>query len=308
MKRALPLLLPLLLAACGETKPTVPDTVKPTVALSDVATTLDQPGTLTVKATATDNVRVKEVRFYVGNDLLATDTSAPYTAPLKLNQNGTHTIKAIAVDTSGNESEPAIQTVQVGAVTNEQPKLNVTGPIAVRTTAPTEFNIAVTNFSKVTVYEGDKVLHTFTQFPAKFTHSFTSADNGTHTYRFVAENAAGDRVESNLPFEVSISSNTGDATKPVVTFGQIPATITAAGTYSLTISATDNVGVDHIDVQVMFNGTVIPQLSTTIKGNNGLLQIPVSREFNGRYEVLATAYDAAGNVGKNILPITVAIP
>lgn len=313
MKRAFALLLPLMLAACGETKPTTPDTVKPTVAFSNLPAMVAQPGALTVTATATDNVQVKEVRFYVGNDLLDTDTSAPYTSQLTFKEMGSYVLKVVAVDTSGNESEPVTQTLRVGTTDGEIPTLDVTGPTAVRTTAPVEFNISASDnvgVSKVTVYEGEKVIETFTQFPAKLTRSFTSADNGTHRYRFVAVDAAGNQSEKSFGFEVNITSAVTDTQKPVVVFGQLPAVITAAGTYPLSVSATDNVGVERISIEVVYTvaGVSTSQIFPDIVGSSGKIDIPVTRELNGRYDVTATAYDAAGNAGRSATNFTVAIP
>ena len=65
-------------------------------------------GTVTLSATASDNVGVADVKFYVDNSTTAsaTDTTSPYTASWNTTAvtNGTHTVKAVARDAAGNTS------------------------------------------------------------------------------------------------------------------------------------------------------------------------------------------------------------
>jgi Zn-dependent metalloprotease len=66
---------------------------------------------LQLNATATDNVGVTRVEFYVDNVLLATDTSLPFSVALDgaVLTDGTHQLALVAYDKAGNfsESEPA---------------------------------------------------------------------------------------------------------------------------------------------------------------------------------------------------------
>lgn len=64
-------------------------------------------GTLTATATATDNVGVTKVEFYINGTLVTTSTSTPYVyaKPLSTITPGTCTIKAKAYDAAGNVSE-----------------------------------------------------------------------------------------------------------------------------------------------------------------------------------------------------------
>jgi large repetitive protein len=70
---------------------------------------------VTLNASATDVSGVKAVEFHVDNRLLATDTSAPYSANWNLRKaaKGAHTIRVRAVDLLGNASEQTLSvTVQ----------------------------------------------------------------------------------------------------------------------------------------------------------------------------------------------------
>ncbi|MES3020621.1 MAG: Ig-like domain-containing protein [Pseudomonadota bacterium] len=76
------------------------DTTAPTVTASQSAAS----GTLTFSATASDNVGVSKVEFYVDNVLKGTDTSAPYSMTLASStlSNGSHALTAKAFDAAGN--------------------------------------------------------------------------------------------------------------------------------------------------------------------------------------------------------------
>lgn len=86
----------------------VPDNTDPTVSISSPANNATLPeGSVTVNATATDNVGVAKVEFLLDNVLVSTDTSAPYSGSLNLVA-GTHTITAKAYDTSNRQATSTI--------------------------------------------------------------------------------------------------------------------------------------------------------------------------------------------------------
>jgi hypothetical protein len=90
------------------------DTKSPTVAIT--APTGSVPGTVTIRATATDNVGVASVQFLVDNNPLgAAHTTSPYSVTWNTATaaNGTHTLTALARDTSGNTAVSAPVTVTV---------------------------------------------------------------------------------------------------------------------------------------------------------------------------------------------------
>ena len=73
-------------------------------------------GTVTITANATDNVGVAGVQFLVDNNPLgAEDTTSPYSVTWNTTTvaNGTHTLTALARDTSGNTALSAPVTVTV---------------------------------------------------------------------------------------------------------------------------------------------------------------------------------------------------
>jgi Bacterial Ig domain len=92
------------------------DTSAPTgVAITAPANGSSVTGQVTISASANDNVGVTKVRFYVDNQLLATDTSAPFsvTWSTKKVSLGNHTLYAIAFDAAGNTTQSPTITVTV---------------------------------------------------------------------------------------------------------------------------------------------------------------------------------------------------
>ena len=84
---------------------TVPDTTAPTVSITAPANGATVTGTVTVSATASDNVGVVGVQFLLdGVNLGAEDTSSPYSVSWNTATAapGTHTLTARARDAAGN--------------------------------------------------------------------------------------------------------------------------------------------------------------------------------------------------------------
>src|SRR5207245_2692282 len=75
--------------------------------------TVPRNQTVTISASATDNVAVTKVEFYVNNSLLGTATTAPYSYPWNVPaKKGSYGIQAKGYDAAGNT---AAQTVTVTA-------------------------------------------------------------------------------------------------------------------------------------------------------------------------------------------------
>ena len=97
--------------ACNNT-----DTTKPTVSLTAPADGATVSGTVTISASASDNVGVVGVQFKVdGVNVGAEDTTAPYSIAWDSTTatNGAHTIKAVAKDAAGNTASTAGRSVTV---------------------------------------------------------------------------------------------------------------------------------------------------------------------------------------------------
>ncbi|RKI71748.1 glycosyl hydrolase [Corallococcus sp. AB049A] len=91
----------------------------------------------------------------------------------------------------------------------------------------------------------------------------------------------------------------GDTTAPVVTASSSSTSVTAAGSITISGSATDNVGVTKIEI--LENGTLVATASSYTRGFSGSGQ-------NGTYTYTVKAYDAAGNVGTKTVSVEVELP
>lgn len=92
-----------------------PDTTPPTVSITSPANGATVSGTITVTASASDNVGVVGVQFFLDGALATDDTSAPYSVPWNTTgaANGPHTLTAVARDAAGNSTTSAGVTVTV---------------------------------------------------------------------------------------------------------------------------------------------------------------------------------------------------
>lgn len=98
----------------GELPPT--DTTPPTVAITSPTSGATVSGTVAVRASASDNVAVAGVQFFVdGSPIGAEDTTAPYEVAWDTSSvgDGSHTLTARARDTAGNTATSATSTVTV---------------------------------------------------------------------------------------------------------------------------------------------------------------------------------------------------
>jgi hypothetical protein len=104
--------------ASNEASATVsaPDTVPPTVSITAPTAGATVSGTITVSASASDNVGVAGVQFRLdGANLGAEDTTSPYATSWNTTQaaNGSHTLTAVARDAAGNSTTSSSVSVTV---------------------------------------------------------------------------------------------------------------------------------------------------------------------------------------------------
>ncbi len=99
----------------GPNKPVAPDTSLPVTSVMAPVNggTVAVSKSTTITATASDNVGVTKVLFYVAGALRCTDTSAPYTCAWSVPStvNKTYTIQSKAYDAAGNIGSSAVVTV-----------------------------------------------------------------------------------------------------------------------------------------------------------------------------------------------------
>jgi len=108
------------------TTPPATDTAPPQIAINSPAAMATVAATLTVQATASDNVGVARVELLVDGALLAMRSSAPWEFPIVLKA-GSHTLKAVAYDGANNKGEASVTvTVQGSAPPSTPPSTSPT--------------------------------------------------------------------------------------------------------------------------------------------------------------------------------------
>ncbi|HEY0515068.1 MAG TPA: Ig-like domain-containing protein [Thermoanaerobaculia bacterium] len=99
-----------------------PDTTPPTTSITAPANGATVSGTVSVTASAADNVGVVKVEFYIDGALKSTATTSPYTFSWNTTTvaNGSHTIVSKAYDAANNIGTSATVTVTVSNTTGSQ--------------------------------------------------------------------------------------------------------------------------------------------------------------------------------------------
>jgi len=110
------ILIPFLLIWIGcsddEVVASNPDNERPAVEITEPVNgaLIQSPKLVTIKATATDNIRVSRVDFYIDGTLFISDNASPYEALWNINKlafTQSFTLTAAAVDPSNNRGTSA---------------------------------------------------------------------------------------------------------------------------------------------------------------------------------------------------------
>jgi len=265
-----------------------PDTTAPVVSVTAPAEGQVLTGTVTVTATASDNVAVTKVEFYVDDQQLEnTDTTSPYgfsldstTLPF-----GTHTITARAYDAANNITTSTPVNVTVDNVDYIAPSVPTgltataasTSQINLSWTASTD-NIGVTGYN--ILRDGVQVATT-----AGTTYQDAGlAASTAYDYTVAAFDAAGNASASSI--DASATTLTPDTTAP-----SVPTDLAAVPASSSAIDLSWTASTDNIAVtgyRIFRDGVQIATTPGTSYQNTGL-----SPQADYGYAV--SAFDAAGN-------------
>lgn len=284
------------------------DTSAPTVSLSAPSSNATVSGSVTVSATASDNVGVTSVQFTVdGTNIGSADTSSPYSVSWITSTvaNGSHVLRAVARDAAGNVTTSSSRTVTVANnVDTSLPSVSLTAPssgatvqgsVTVSASASDNVGVASVQFTVDGVDIG-----TDTAAPWATSWDTTTAANGSRTLRAIARDAAGNTRTSSSR-SVTVNNTQPDTTAPSVALTAPASGATLGGTVAMAASASDNVAV--VGVQFMLNGAAIGSEDTAAPYALNWTSTAVA---DGPYQITAVARDAAGN-RRTSASITVAI-
>ena len=162
------------------------DTTPPSVSVTAPANGVSVRGSITLSATATDNVLVSSVSFLVNGSVVGTDTTSPYSITWNSASiaDGTVSITAIGVDPSNNTGTSAVRTITVD---NTAPDTTITaGPTGSVGSTSASFSFTATEAATFACKLDNGNFSACTS-PA----NYTGLGTGTHTFQVRATDTAG---------------------------------------------------------------------------------------------------------------------
>ena len=174
------------------------DTTPPSVSLLSPAPGASVSGTVTLRASATDDVGVTRVDFFVDGAPAGSASSAPYTASWDTTAatDGAHSVVARASDAAGNLGTSASATVNVSnGTTSRPPSVRITAPAAGSTVSAHATLLATASGSasiaRVDFAVDGAVVASSSAAPFSADWDTTRAANGAHTLTATATDSAG---------------------------------------------------------------------------------------------------------------------
>ncbi len=189
---------------------TTVDTVSPQVSITSPSNSSTVKGTVSIQASASDNVGVSSVSFKLDNGIPVVDTTAPYQVNWNTtySTSGNHTLTAIAKDAAGNQSIASTITVTVNnsttntgdttlptvTFTNPANNSTVSGTISIQAQASDNSgSIASVSFK---LDNGNPVVDTTAPYQVNWNTNYSAS--GTHTLTATAKDPSGNQRSTTI--------------------------------------------------------------------------------------------------------------
>ncbi|WP_127588749.1 Ig-like domain-containing protein [Paenibacillus koleovorans] len=267
------------------------DSTAPTVSI-----TSPSPGTvsgsISLSASATDDVRVGGVTFLVdGKQVTPELMSAPFSTSYNTSSltSGNHTITAVARDTSGNTTTSTGVVVNVTDSTPPQGVISMPAPGTIYTTSFLLSAVASDNagVAGVRFYaNGTPLAAEDTTVPYSLTVNSGILSAGSYALTAVIRDTSNNTYTTpavNITFSP-------DSTAPAVSVTSPAASSTNSGFIVLTANATDNYGVSSVQFKVDGNPIGEPLTSAPYT-----MTYNTMGKLDGSHTFTATAVDVGGN-------------
>ena len=279
---------------------TLEEQILPSVAITAPLNATKVSGVVSVNVTASDNVGVAKVEFYVNDVLTATETetASPYSFSWDTVTvaEGAHTLMIKAYDMAGNVSQSS-STVTVTndiiapVVTMTAPVNNaiLSGTVTISSSASDNVGVNLTVF-----YCNGLLLYSSNVEPYAYNWDTSTVENGNYSLVAVASDNTGNATQS-APVTVTVNNIESDGASPAMLSFKMPASSTSLTVPVTLLSAKDNTGV---------TGYLISESSTRPLAGDARWQstAPTSFTFSstGKKAAYAWARDAAGNVSASL--------
>lgn len=282
------------------------DTTPPTVNITSPASGATVSGTIQIQVTATDNGSVAKVEYLVDGTKVGESLTAPYTFAWNTSgvSAGSHALGARATDAAGNQatdSDTSV-TVMAGPTDTTPPTVDITAPangtnvsgmVQIQASASDNVSVAKVEF----MVDGSKIGES-TSAPYSVMWDASGATAGAHALSARAIDLAGNQA-TDADTSVTVGG-AADTTPPTCTITFPGAGETLKGIVTLKADASDNVRVGRV---IMFMDDM-PIGTDFTAPYEFLWDTSVFPE--GSHELLARAFDAAGNLGPS-MPVTITV-
>ena len=286
----------------------ISETASPTASITVPSNNSNVSGTVSVTASASDNVGVTRVEYYLNGVLVGSDTTAPYLYSWNTTAvtPGVYNLFVKAYDAAGNVGQSSTVTVTVvNDVT--APTASITTPAnsavlsgAVTISAAASDNVGI---SKVEFYLNGVLQTAMNTVPYSYIWNTATVSNGSYAIIAKAYDTANNATTSST-VNVTVNNQVADVTAPVVTAFTIPATASSLTLAISSFTASDSTGV---------TGYLLTESSTAPSAGAAgwTASVPASYTFAsaGSKTLYAWAKDAAGNVSSSInRSVTISLP
>jgi hypothetical protein len=222
-----------------------PDTTPPTVSMTAPANGATVSGTVSVTASASDNVGVASVQFQLdGANFGSLDTTSPYSVSWNTttSSNGSHTLLAIAKDAAGNSTTSASVTATVSN-TADTTAPSVPGGLTATAVSSSQINLSWTASTDNVGVTGYNVFRGGTKIGTSPNTSYQDAGlaaSTTFTYTVSAFDAAGNTSAQSAGASATTQASSGGGG------GTLPSTL---GWYQIPNTAYQKVCPSYSDIQ-----------------------------------------------------------
>jgi hypothetical protein len=276
------------------------DTQVPVVSITSPLNTAILRGTIDFNATASDNMGVKQVDFFIDSVLKSTATVLPYTTRVDtvLLAEGLHQFSARAIDAAGNISVMPSISVTVRNAPAAPANLLATG-------VSTQINLSWQDLSdneagfkieRANAAAGPFSLIQTTLMNVTNYSDATALVGTTYYYRVQSYNSSAASAYSTP--SSAMRTTTTDTTSPQVALIDPYSSAKVAGAFQIAATATDNVGVTRLEFYLDSN------LLGAVNGPPYIMPANTAGVSDGFHTITVKAFDAAGNVSP---PATVTV-
>jgi hypothetical protein len=280
--------------------PTPPvDSTAPSVSITSPSAGMVVNGSVSsivATATASDNVAVSRVDFYLGSALVGSDTSAPYSISIGIanSGSGTQTVGVKSFDAAGNSSPLAQVSIMIDKLA---PSAAITSPANGSSSSASSLTISasasdsLTGIQKVEFYQGATLIGSVQSSPYTINWNWSGLAAGTYLLSARAYDGAGN-IGYTSDVSVSKVAPVADTTPPLVSITSPVNGTTLSGSV-VTISANASDSGSGIQKVEFYRGSTLIGTATLppYQINWNIKKLSV-----GTYTLTAKAFDQSGNI------------